>query len=718
MKLLSRKPINSRSKFTRLEFDERSKDLADLLSAINDSATAISVLYITFLLFLIYAGLVIASTTDDMLLKNTDVRLPLLNTDVPIIGFYVATPWLLTIFHIDLLLHFVILGRKIERLLALLGKKLSTHLNQQILGLFGPFHYLHLFAESSRSLIAIILRGILCGILVALPLVVLLWAQGRFLPYHELTVTRAQQVAITIDVLALLSFWPLISHPVVRNSRSSAKTRWWALYPFLFSVLGASWFLFTVPIIDPLEVRWLSKCGSDQGILDETCRWGFSKRNLDLRDRILVVNNLTPEQLNALKSEAAPERQRIIDSIIIGLDLRGRDLRHANFSNSVLPKADFRPNPDGVITNLEQTSFSGADLGNALVENANLQDSNLENSKLSHAKFAFSDMQNCKMQSADLSYADLHWANLTKSKMTGASLFETNLTGANLNSAVLDATKGENVRLDKAILSNAVLRNAIFTAASLSGAKLDGAELDGAEFVLADFSLATLKGATLKRVLITGSDFKGAHMQGVDLSYSTLDATSMSGVLLAGANLRHAHIHNVEWNGAQFDTTDLREIEFEDSKVISYYSQILERLGPQLVKNTRINSLLIATRSRLRLSQKQLLTGAIVLGSIQCDKNKLSRHCVQKMTSNDFTIKRARKLASLACSDVSIAAGIVRQFLATEGFRYEELPIMSKEFIAGNIPGCYGILELDTGLKKSLENMAKLSSSVSLKRIP
>ena len=80
------------------------------LEAANTAAGMVHNLYITFLLLGTYIGIIIASTTDEQLLRVSSVTLPLLNVALPILGFYIITPWLFVLFHFNLLYQYAMLG--------------------------------------------------------------------------------------------------------------------------------------------------------------------------------------------------------------------------------------------------------------------------------------------------------------------------------------------------------------------------------------------------------------------------------------------------------------------------------------------------------------------------------------------------------------------------------------------------------------------------------
>jgi len=64
-------------------------EIAVLRTAADESARHVHGLYVTFLLFVFYVAVIVFSTTDEQLLKETGARLPLLNVDLPLLGFYI-----------------------------------------------------------------------------------------------------------------------------------------------------------------------------------------------------------------------------------------------------------------------------------------------------------------------------------------------------------------------------------------------------------------------------------------------------------------------------------------------------------------------------------------------------------------------------------------------------------------------------------------------------
>jgi hypothetical protein len=179
------------------------------LNAVNTAAGVVQNLYITFLLLGTYIGLIVASTTDEQLLRGSPVTLPLLNMELPIVGFYAVIPWLLLLFHFNFLLQLHLLGRKLDKFDEF-TKKLSNDEGEALWERLANFPIVQLQHDSSIrqhdffiKMVLILMVGVT---VIALPLGLLLWAQIRFLPYHDSDITWGQRAAVCMDVLILWGF--------------------------------------------------------------------------------------------------------------------------------------------------------------------------------------------------------------------------------------------------------------------------------------------------------------------------------------------------------------------------------------------------------------------------------------------------------------------------------------------------------------------------------
>jgi hypothetical protein len=86
-------------------------DVEALEKSLNDSATRVSTIWISFLIFSLYLLTAAATVTHRQLLLDQPVKLPVLSIDLPLRGFFFLAPILFVIFHIYVLLQVRLLGR-------------------------------------------------------------------------------------------------------------------------------------------------------------------------------------------------------------------------------------------------------------------------------------------------------------------------------------------------------------------------------------------------------------------------------------------------------------------------------------------------------------------------------------------------------------------------------------------------------------------------------
>ena len=112
---------------------DEAKDLKALRAAVVDAAGVSAGLWFSYLFVLLYLLIAVGSVTHRDLFLENPVRLPFLNVDLPLLGFFVLGPLLFLIVHTYVLLHFVLLGRKIRAFHAQLRAQISdAHVRAQL----------------------------------------------------------------------------------------------------------------------------------------------------------------------------------------------------------------------------------------------------------------------------------------------------------------------------------------------------------------------------------------------------------------------------------------------------------------------------------------------------------------------------------------------------------------------------------------------------------
>ncbi len=434
-----------------------------VLEAANDSARSVSAFLTTFLSVDVYIGVIIASTTDEMLLKNTPVTLPLLNIPIPVVGFYAVAPWLIIALHFYLLLQFRLLVRKLIRFRAW-AEAIPPYRREELYERVVNFLYALFLAWPEKAAIRNKLFN--AGVWIpfgVIPLGLLLWAQLRFLPYHDDTwITWLQRLELPMEILLVVAMWPnLANYAASAVPPPGRRLRVTLLRLGIFCSAG---FLFS----------WL---------VTQPDHWYGPMMTLDLKEKVLTAENLPPAVRNALKSDDVAKRNAALEQVS-GLSLQGRDLQRANLYAAVLPKADMRAKPDSLWTiRCTSPQPDGRHLN-------------------WHERRC-----RTRLDGANLSWASLPGALLNEAQLKGAKLEHVNLEDANLTDADLQGASMTGARMERAILSWASLRGAVLDEAQLQGAKLESANLEAAHLNEADLRGASLVGANLGLALLMGAKY-------------------------------------------------------------------------------------------------------------------------------------------------------------------------------------------------------------------
>ncbi|MFN2377386.1 MAG: pentapeptide repeat-containing protein [Candidatus Binatia bacterium] len=491
-----------------------------LLGSVNDAAGAVSSRFVTFVSVGAYIAVTIAATSHEMLLRATNlVTLPLLNAQIPIIGafgFYTIAPWLIVLLHSDLLLQLSILATELERFdgeLQQAPERERPFLRQRL----ANFYYVLYFTGQAPSRLLHLLAAFITWVTaVAIPLGLLLWIQVRFLPYHSPVDTWFHRAAVVADVvLILFILLPRIT-PLLKVKEGASG--WLTTLRRAFSVPSLVVAGCTLSVAFSLLVATIPD--------DDYAGDSWFPRNMELRERVLTSNTLSPEDINTLRDDGDLARLRpVLAKIIPYQALQGRDFRYADMYNAVFPKIDLRAAP-GEGPPPEPPPADCADR-RACQDPPECDPAGNRRTRLSGAIFDWASMQQAMFDDAILEGSGFSWA-----KVQDASFH-----GVRANSAV-------------------------FASARLQGARFDNAKLCGADFGeanLAGASLARtfLQGANLRRANLSRANLDGADLRGADLSSADLTDANLRGALLQGATLRGAVTRGANFEGATFEHTEL-----------------------------------------------------------------------------------------------------------------------------------------------------------------
>jgi uncharacterized protein YjbI with pentapeptide repeats len=459
------------------------RDVEGLEKSLNDSATRVSTIWISYLLFGLYLLVSAGTATNKQLLLEESIKLPALGTEVPLKAFFVISPILFVLLQFYVLLQTLLLGRTAKAYNDVLDSTLKVESDNAIFReRLANTIFAQIFAGAPRERegrVGNILLGITWFTLIASPILVLLTFQLRFLPYHSPEVTWLHRVLISAELVIFFCLWPAVLDPEKELHWHGLGLRFWrserwpekSYQAIAAVILVLSWVVFSFPgerHINLLSFRRLDSRQCD----------GSPGRLLGIGDRI-ALKDISIADIDKKVEDTASAGDPSKTSVL--RDWSGRD-----FSCGTFVGIDFRR------TSLEEAHFEGALLSRSFLD------------KTTHMQGVFLD--DAILDHLTLEHFDLGGASLNRTRLNGASLTDVNVSLATFVGIDLSGATLKNITFDK----DAVLSGAILTRANLDSVKLPAAHLEG---------------AGLQHAVLSNSSLTGAILDGADLFGATLDNT-------------------------------------------------------------------------------------------------------------------------------------------------------------------------------------------------
>jgi len=513
-----------------------------LIDAVNRASDTAHFGWLIFLGVMAYLMIAITGVSHKDLLLQQPVQLPIFGILIPQLQFFQFAPILLVLFHTGIVAQLVLLARKTLEFDAAVRKlEPSWRRNHPLRLELHNFFFVQAVAGPERSrVMGAFLHAMSWLTLVVLPVVLLLYIQISFLPYHSVAITWLHRLTLGLDIAMLVLIGVFLSEHETSFFKAMGRVVWRHPLTTILTVviLSAvslfSFFVATVPG-EALDRAMRRVTGFDDSAVTRESPYlmGFSTPLFGQRGDGtlfgLFHRNLIVTDLDLVVDKDASEGE-------VTLNLRGRDLRYARLDRSDLHQSDLTG------ANLDGASLVGADLRNVRLQCADLTELILTDDRR-RARCA-------SARDADFSKARLDGANLSGIDLRGGRLEQASLVKAGLFSAVIAGARFGSARLDGASLNGGVqAQGASFLIASLQGADLGGAHLQ-----FADFSSAQMQGASLQHAHLQTAVLRDADLSGATLSKARLQAADMTGAELSGADLREASI----WMTALPDEARLR----------------------------------------------------------------------------------------------------------------------------------------------------------------
>ena len=178
-----------------------------LLEAVNRSSDSANAAWLIYIALMSYLLITVAGISHKDLLLNSDIALPILQVRIELTRFFLFAPILLVLLHLGLMGQLVQLARKTLEFAASIRMLETTEQRTHPLRLeLDNFFFAQAIAGPERSrIVGMFLHGMSWLTIVVMPVVLLLYVQLFFLPYHDVTITWVHRLTLLADI-ALLVF--------------------------------------------------------------------------------------------------------------------------------------------------------------------------------------------------------------------------------------------------------------------------------------------------------------------------------------------------------------------------------------------------------------------------------------------------------------------------------------------------------------------------------
>ena len=420
---------------TGAKLPEELKSFYDSLENAKGISESARKIFLAVLAACLYCWLTIATTTDVNLITNRNSSaLPIIQTPIPIVGFYVVAPLLLVCVYLYFHFYLQKLWEELGSLPAIFpdGRPLHTKvdpwlLNDLVRSYFPRLKIGRPFLSHLQLWISVLLAWWVVPITM-----LLFW--GRYLRRHDSAGTVFHVVLLVVSLVGAVCFLQLAvttlrgaeRRPFTRKKVLTGRRRLAAVLAVLLGVLfglvswGAIW---GVPSSAPIlgGGSWLPIVSYREfhGPITWVPRFmefiGYPP-----------FANLTGADVSQKKSNWSGKSEDELDSVV-GAQLSGANLRFALARKAFFAGAD-----------LTGADLRGAFLILADLSGASLWMSNLGDASLGEANLRGTSLLGGNLTGADLKGAHLNGADLTDADLSDADLSDTDLSGAQLRGAKLN----------------------------------------------------------------------------------------------------------------------------------------------------------------------------------------------------------------------------------------------------------------------------------------
>ena len=352
-----------------------------LIENIAEASKNARKIYFLYIGFLAYCALTVFSTSDRQIILNETARLPIVNLDVSLNGFFILAP-------VIAILVFLYFQLYLQRIKGLVTDLRSNYLPIEKRRLY-PW-MINIAEDPEPGAVGILQTLIAKFSLWALLPIVLMIIAYWYVKKHDPILSYVVGLIPIVSTLIVLWFW---------CHYEGVKLNIRGMLTLILNNLGKSSLATLVIMFEVFLlffiIPWAMENGKYQWIRPWIC--------VDLSYQKLVTE---PEKTDYKE--------------LYWVNLNGAHLEGANLRNTILKRAD---------------------LGEAHLEGANLLKANLQGASLWGADLRGACLWEARLEGADLMVANLQGASLWGADLRGASLWGANLEGSDLMAVNLQEAK-------------------------------------------------------------------------------------------------------------------------------------------------------------------------------------------------------------------------------------------------------------------------------------
>jgi uncharacterized protein YjbI with pentapeptide repeats len=399
--------------------------LYESLQNVNNISESARKLFLAVLAACLYSWLTIATTTDVNLITNrASSPLPIIQTSIPIVGFYWVAPLLLLSVYFYFHFYLQKLWEELGSLPAILpdGRPLHSKIDPWLLNDLVRAHLPKLNVDRPfLSYFQLWISVLLAWWVVPITLF-LFW--GRYLRRHDWLGTAFHVAILAISTTAAIRLYALAVATLGGTARKAFSWRQTARIG-----RGCRVAAFGVALAALFAI---ASAGAIMGIPMWHNASGKDPRRWVPQIMALVEASPCAQLADADVSQKKPawnEKARDSNSVV-GAQLRGADLRYAFAFGAFFDEADLSASRlEGA--NLEWSYLNDADLTDAQLAGADLSNGRLADITLNRANLDGTDFSNADLTEATLTNASFHDAEFENAKLSDADLTYSDFQGAN-----------------------------------------------------------------------------------------------------------------------------------------------------------------------------------------------------------------------------------------------------------------------------------------------